>query len=76
LLSNDPNAITSTILHWSFWSGKQIPVLFIDEAHKLKHIQGKAAVRTILNWSILNTKQLEQMHVVMASSDSFFLDFG
>jgi hypothetical protein len=77
-LSKDLDSIASTIPDMKVWSGKQFPVLFIDEASKLKHIPGeggKEAARTLLKWCVLNTKQLKRMHVVLASSDSFFLEW-
>jgi hypothetical protein len=75
MLSRDLKSFASTI---PAWTGKQSNVLFIDEANELKHIpgkEGKEAGRTLLKWCVLNTKQLKRLHVVLASSDSFFLEW-
>jgi hypothetical protein len=55
-----------------------VPVLFIDDADKLKQIpgeDGKQAARIILDWCVLMTKQREKIQVFLASSDSFFLEW-
>ena len=78
MLSRDLKSVALTISDWKWWDGKQSPVLFIDEANELKHIpgeEGKEAVRTLLKWCVVNTKQRERLHVVLASSDGFFLEW-
>jgi len=63
------------------------PVLVIDDAHKLSvmaqapvkpddpNTNGHLALQTFLDWCIRNTRQNPSFHVVLASSDSFFLDW-
>jgi hypothetical protein len=67
---------------WRLRTGTQRrPVLFIDEANKLGGISehpgdiGSKALRSLLDWCVLNTKQEGRFHVVFASSDSFFMDW-
>ena len=57
--------------------GKQQPVLFIDEANRLRTLlrdvdHGQSALESLFEWLILHTKEKQQFHVVMATSDSFF----
>ena len=57
--------------------GKQCPILFIDEANRLRALlrdkdHGQSVLESFFEWLILHTKEKEQFHVVMASSDSFF----
>lgn len=56
--------------------GKQCPVLFVDEANRLRTVlrdsDGQSALESFFEWLILHTKEKQQFHVLMASSDSFF----
>lgn len=72
LLEDVANAIPpSTLLR-----GSQQPVLFIDEANRLRTIlrdkDGQAALESLFEWLIMHTKEKRHFHVVLASSDSFF----
>ena len=59
--------------------GSQLPVLYIDEANRLRTIlrdkDGQAALETLFEWLIMHTKEKNHFHVVLSSSDSF-LPFG
>jgi len=61
-----------------FKKNQKSPIFFIDEANKLKDIldgkQGQKALRTLLDWLVLGSKQTEKFHVVFGTSDSFFLE--
>ena len=54
----------------------QIPILFIDEANRLRTLlrdkHGQTALESLFQWFIQNTKEKRRFHVVLASSDSFF----
>lgn len=80
-LIRDLDAIGRNLPPFCIWSGKRNPVLFIDEANELKNLskipgdEGDEAINAILKWMVKNTKQDPRLHVVMASSDSFFLEW-
>jgi hypothetical protein len=73
--------IAAVIPPITVWNGKRSPVLFIDEANKLQNLikspgdEGDTVVQTLLDWMVKNTKQDPRLHVVLASSDSFFLEW-
>ena len=76
------NLLKMALPEWRLRTGTQRkPVLFIDEANKLGGISehpgdvGSKALRSLLDWCVLNTKQDGRFHVVFASSDSFFMDW-
>jgi hypothetical protein len=77
----DLDRMAAMIPPFSIWKGKKSPVLFIDEAHKLKNMikspgdEGDDAIQSLLDWMVKNTKEYPRLHVVMASSDSFFLEW-
>ncbi|GAA5986311.1 hypothetical protein JCM5350_002977 [Sporobolomyces pararoseus] len=53
---------------------KKIPVIFIDEAHKLPAlIQADDAMKAILDSLLVLTKQDRLAHTLLATSDSFFM---
>ena len=58
------------------YSGKQQPVIFFDEANRLKSLlcdrDGQAALESLLQFLVMHTKEKKQFHVIMATSDSFF----
>ena len=60
----------------NIWKGLKTPILFIDEANKLKTLledpDGHGALLSFFDWMVKNTKQISRFHVVLASSDSFF----
>ena len=60
----------------SWWTGAQSPILFIDEASRmrtlLKDKHGHDALANMFEWFVRNTKQHHRFHVVLGSSDSFF----
>ena len=74
--------LQAALPEWRLRTGTQRkPVLFIDEANKLGRISkkpdddGAAALKSFLEWCVLNTKEEGRFHVVFASSDSFFMDW-
>lgn len=81
LLIQDLDRIGESLPPFSVWRGRRKPVLFIDEANDLKNMsknlgdEGDDAINAILKWMVKNTKQDPRLHVVMASSDSFFLEW-
>ncbi|GAA5831328.1 hypothetical protein JCM5353_008558 [Sporobolomyces roseus] len=53
---------------------KKIPVIFMDEAHKLPAlIQADDAMKAILDSLLVLTKQDRLAHCILATSDSFFM---
>ncbi|GAA6060163.1 hypothetical protein JCM10212_005164 [Sporobolomyces blumeae] len=55
---------------------KKIPVIFIDEAHKLPAlIRADDAMKTILDSLLVLTKQDRLCHALLATSDSFFMTY-
>lgn len=53
---------------------KKIPVLLIDEAHKLPSlIQSPSSMKTLLDSMLVLTKQDRLIHVVHATSDPFYM---
>jgi hypothetical protein len=60
----------------NIWKGRKTPILFIDEANKLKTLlddpDGHGALISFFEWMVKNTKQISRFHIVLASSDSFF----
>lgn len=61
----------------SVLTGKKRPILFIDEANRLKTLLrdkefGEEALSSMFAWFVKNTKEVGNFHVVLASSDSFF----
>jgi len=70
--------IAKTVPSFSVWSGKRCPIVFIDEANKLQKLGDKGgkneeALQELLEWMVRITKQEEQMHIVLGSSDALFL---
>ena len=71
-------ALSKSLSNWSVFRGYNIepPVLIIDEANQLDALLesgGRIALDDFFAWLVENTKQTNRFHVVMASSDSFFL---
>ncbi|MFI5343530.1 MAG: ATP-binding protein [Chlamydiales bacterium] len=60
--------------HW--WSDQQSPILFIDEASRMRWLltnsDGHKALNELFKWFVKNTKQEPRFHVILAASDSFF----
>ena len=58
--------------------GKNNPVLFIDEANRLKVLlqdnpkEGNKVLSTLFEWLVQKTKQQNRFHVMLGSSSSFF----
>ena len=56
-----------------------LPILFIDEAQKLNRLMktpdGEEALQCFFDFCVLNTKQNPRCHIVLVSSDSFFLQW-
>ena len=72
------DALSNALPEWSWLKGENIPspILCIDEANRLQALlddkRGNIALDDFLAWIVLNTKQMNKFHVIMASSDSFF----
>jgi len=53
----------------------QPPIFVIDQANRLKNLltdkDGQAALHSLFEWFILNTKEVQKFHVVLISSESF-----
>jgi hypothetical protein len=80
--TNTLDLLKTALPIWRLRTGTQRkPVLFIDEANLLGGISkkpdddGAVALRSLLRWCVLNTKEEGRFHVVFASSDSFFVDW-
>jgi hypothetical protein len=75
-LNNIFEAMSKQLPPHSWWSGTQSPILFIDEASRmrtlLKDKHGHDALTSMFEWFVRNTKQHHRFHVVLGSSDSFF----
>lgn len=60
----------------SWWSGAQSPILFIDEASRMRCLledkHGHDALTNMFEWFVMNTKETHRFHVILGSSDSFF----
>ncbi len=80
---NDTFAMMSKELpEYNLLFGKQSPILFIDEANKLKMLlnredkelkeEGHIALVNLFEWFVKNTKQEHRFHVVLGTSDSFY----
>lgn len=73
------NILSKALPDWNWLRGYGIPspVLVIDEANRLRALlddeRGSAALNDFFAWIVQNTKQDSRFHVMMASSDSFFL---
>jgi len=69
--------LSKSILHWSFLRGYNIPtlILYIDEANRLDYLLDSGKGARIRNNFLLveNSKEANRFHVIMTSSDSFFL---
>ena len=72
------DTLSKSLPDWNWLRGYNIPppILFIDEANRLRTLLDDRKGDTVLNdffeWIVHNTKQMHQFHVIMASSDSFF----
>ncbi|CAG8654062.1 10072_t:CDS:2, partial [Paraglomus brasilianum] len=74
--------ISGRLLQWRWWSGMDVPppILVIDEANRFGQL-GEASpesarfVQTFLQWMVLNTKQERKFHIILTSSDSFFINW-
>lgn len=70
------NMMSKLLPEYSILRGKQMPILFIDEANKLKSLMkeedGPKALSNLFEWFIKNTKQDSRFHVILGTSDSFF----
>ena len=68
--------IAKELPSYSVLRGKQMPIFFIDEANRLRSLlcntEGQAALESLFQWFVLNTKEKRRFHVIMASSDSFY----
>ena len=73
------NILSKALPDWNWLRGYGIPspVLVIDEANQLRALlddeRGSAALNDFFTWIVQNTKQDSRFHIMMASSDSFFL---
>jgi len=72
------DAISKALPNYSRWDGKLAPVLWFDEANKLKQLnetpEGGKVLTSLLDWMVASTKQDQQFHVVLSTSDAFYLD--
>jgi len=63
----------------NMWNKKMIPVLMFDEANALERIakdaEGTRALQDLFSWMVALTKQDLICHIVLGSSDAFFLDW-
>ena len=74
--------ISSKLPNWSFWSGRDVPspILVVDEVNLLGQFGENSAdskwfIKIFLDWMVKNTKQEQRFHVVLTTSDSFFLEW-
>lgn len=69
-------AIQDKLPPHTFWYGARAPVFIVDEANELSAItkatDGNDSLHNFFKWLILNTKEKNRFHVLLASSDSFF----
>ena len=75
-------AMSKELPDWSWLRGSRIPlpVLFIDEANKLRELvamdpNGQKALETIFTWFVAMTKEQRKFHVILCSSDSFMYNW-
>jgi len=73
-------SFTAKLPPHTWWRGCRTPVFMIDEANELGTLtsvpEGKDALYNLFKWLIMNTKETQRFHVVLASSDSFFSQLG
>ncbi|CAB5391832.1 unnamed protein product [Rhizophagus irregularis] len=76
------NKIARALPNQNLWKGYNVPppIFVIDEANSLNRLghgsaEGEVLLKTFLDWLVLNTKQANRFHVVLTSSDSFFIDW-
>ena len=59
-----------------FKHGKQHPIFVIDQANRLKTLyrdkDGRSDLENLFQWFIFHSKEKQNFHVVLISSDSFF----
>ena len=74
--------ISDRLPQWSWWSSMNVPppILVIDEANRFNQLGEVSPVsanliQTFLQWMVLNTKQDQKFHIVLTSSDSFFINW-
>ncbi|CAB4463980.1 unnamed protein product [Rhizophagus irregularis] len=73
--------IDETIETYSLWKNKieSPPLLIFDEAHLFSKLtkskEGESLLISFLNWLVTCTKQNKFFHVVLTSSDSFFINW-
>jgi len=74
--------ISDRLPQWSWWSGMNVPppILVIDEANRFDQLgevspESANLIQTFLQWMVLNTKQDQKFHIVLTSSDSFFINW-
>jgi len=74
--------LSKALPNWSVLRGYNIPppVLFVDEANRLDYLlsdgdgnKGTRVLNDFFAWVVENSKEANRFHVIMASSDSFFL---
>jgi hypothetical protein len=70
------NRLDRALPSWKIWTGRSVPILFVDEANEmaqlLKDKGGHEALLSLFKWIVMNTKQDRRFHVVLGTSDSFF----
>ena len=59
-----------------FWTRYACPILFIDEAHRMNDLIGfdsdRKALKSIISFLVMCTKQVDHFDIVLASSNSFY----
>ncbi|CAG8473289.1 2215_t:CDS:2, partial [Paraglomus brasilianum] len=75
------DGIGNALPNWTHWDGYKVPppILVINEANMFSQLghseEGKILLKSILNWMVVNTKEMGRFHVVLTSSDSFFFNW-
>ncbi|CAG8517338.1 3248_t:CDS:2 [Paraglomus brasilianum] len=74
--------ISSRLPQWRWWSSMDVPppILVIDEANRFDQLsevspESTSVIQTFLQWMVLNTKQEQKFHIILTSSDSFFINW-
>ena len=73
--------LSKSLPNWSWLRGKGIPppILFIDKANHLDALKdderGSSSLNDFFVWIVQNSKEMNKLHIVMASNDSFFYEW-
>jgi len=75
------NELSKALPDWSWLKGIGIPspILFIDEVNRLDALlgdkRGSSSLNDFFAWIVQNTKEMNKVHTVLASSNSFFYEW-